>query len=713
MERSTFKRHRVLSTEADNSKSTPTATSQLRLERNFQESSPSQGDGTLVKSDDKTLLRIPLKERIPNVEHEEDNGNLYYAYTEKKNGKPVLQYLSGNPEEEENKKKNNSEGQGNKKKENSEKKQKRNFFKGVYNYNCDVLVAIVKTLLVYTEDQKKEIERECRILKELEAHENFIRYFTHRQDENYMYLAVELCLCSVADLLDRELNNQFCMDEEILSDLPKKEILRQATRGLNYLHENNFVHRNIKPNNFLIKEVDPSAKSLCRYVVKITDFRLTRKHDLENTGKLSGSAASEGWEAPESTDVTKDLSTTLDVFILGCFYHYVLTAGTGDGKPKHPFGDTSSLRIRNLHNKDYSVYNKGLDFVLSDGNEDVVRLMELMLKFNESERPTLQAVLCSLYFSPVKDYDIYNKRNEMKPGHCVIFNQQFFKNKEQNRAGSDKDREKLKLMFHGSGIDTEVYENLESFDLISKIKNLAKRDWKDYGCFIVCLLSHGVENAIQCYDGRYVNYTELKNEFSLYNCPSLYGKPKIFIVQACQVPLSKNGDIFPHMWDTISFALGKWQSPTEVKWPKLEINPNYESKIRQDAMKYPPLMDFITIKAAMAGFEAFRNKDLGTFFINALCDTLSEEMKKDNPHHLEYLLKMSVQDKINAFSRAEMANVMHQFECKNQGEGQQQGVCQCFWQTMQWETCLSKNITFRNCAVKGKDVTPKPDSKKG
>lgn len=71
-------------------------------------------------------------------------------------------------------------------------------------------------------------------------------------------------------------------------------------------------------------------------------------------------------------------------------------------------------------------------------------------------------------------------------------------------------------------------------NLRCEFNDLAKRDFEEYGCLVVCLLSHGNENAIQCYEGNAVNVNELKYLFSLDNCNSLYGKPKIFIVQACQ-----------------------------------------------------------------------------------------------------------------------------------------------------------------------------------
>lgn len=69
---------------------------------------------------------------------------------------------------------------------------------------------------------------------------------------------------------------------------------------------------------------------------------------------------------------------------------------------------------------------------------------------------------------------------------------------------------------------------------------LKENEYGNYGCLVICLLSHGTENAIACADGQLVNINELQYKFLYESCPSLYGKPKIFIVQACQGVLGQN-----------------------------------------------------------------------------------------------------------------------------------------------------------------------------
>ncbi|KAK4020129.1 hypothetical protein OUZ56_002124 [Daphnia magna] len=590
------------------------------------------------------------------------------------------------------------------------KENKRPIYQGYYK--CDVPAAIVQIELLRSGTTKKEIDRELLILKELEVHENFIRYFTHEMNKDFVFIATELCLCSVADLLDPALEEEVPMKKKILLDLQAKEILRQATRGLSYLHQNNFIHRNIKPNNFLIKDVKTGDKS-CRFVVKITDFRLTRKRDPHKNLQLSGSVASEGWEAPESRDLTKDLSTKLDVFILGCFYHYVLVAlsknEANKGKPRHPFGDSSNTRTDNINNIDY-FSERELPFVSNDEEEaKVVDLIKKMLKFNEEERPTLQQVLADPYFMPSEDYNIYKFAI---PGLCVIFNQEEFENGEV-RKGSERDRNKLKETFNKLGFKTIIYNDQSSYALKTEIKSLAKKDFKNYGCLVVCLLSHGIENAILCYDGRYVNTDELKYEFSLDKCPSLYGKPKIFIVQACQGNLAQSqtgivahnnsSSVFSQRVSRIFQArFGPLDTPSTISLTKTDVEPNYteedlkDMKIIEDARKNPPIMDFLTINATLPGFRAYRFYHAkvfrGSLFIQSLCEALSEEYLHKKPdeskQHLEDLLRC-VQVKISKYSE----------ELEKNSHGN------VFWQTMPWEVCLSKHIRFCKGETEGTDIS--------
>lgn len=219
------------------------------------------------------------------------------------------------------------------------------------------------------------------------------------------------------------------MSREIMQYLRPKVILFQATRGLEYLHSNGFVHRNVKPSSFLIKEIVSPKKGSSQYVIKITDFRLSR--NAMYGGMLSGTVAVDGWEAPESRRWQQNLKPSLDVFILGCFFHYVVLAAQRLDNPEyeekskletplHPFNSN----ILNIVNQNFGVYNSEWQSAIKD--QVVVLLIKKMLQYDESKRPTLTQVLEHQYFqtSTKELYPIYSYD---KPGWCVIFSQEVFK----------------------------------------------------------------------------------------------------------------------------------------------------------------------------------------------------------------------------------------------------------------------------------------------
>ena len=55
-----------------------------------------------------------------------------------------------------------------------------------------------------------------------------------------------------------------------------------------------------------------------------------------------------------------------------------------------------------------------------------------------------------------------------------------------------------------------------------------------YDCFVCCILSHGYEMGIYCNDGKTMDFSEIRRFFTSESKNYWVGKPKLFIIQACQ-----------------------------------------------------------------------------------------------------------------------------------------------------------------------------------
>ena len=210
-------------------------------------------------------------------------------------------------------------------------------------------------------------DREVDLLRESDEHPNVIRYFCMEQDKQFRYIALELCSATLQDWVDGTYVNE---------RLEPLNILRQATLGLMHLHNLDIVHRDIKPQNVLISA--PGKKGEVRAM--ISDFGLCKKLKVGRMSfsRRSGVTGTEGWIAPEMMAMSRSNTCAVDIFSLGCVYHFLLTAGS------HPFGDALRRQV-NILQGEYSL--EKLNDVTAKS------LIEKMLSHESKERPSAQAVL--------------------------------------------------------------------------------------------------------------------------------------------------------------------------------------------------------------------------------------------------------------------------------------------------------------------------------
>ena len=273
------------------------------------------------------------------------------------------------------------------------------------------------------------------ILQESDDHPNVIRYYYQESHANFLYIALELCPASLADIIESPDRDAW---RDIAINFDPKKALKQIASGLRHLHALKLIHRDIKPQNILISSAKGAGPNTFgakngkggAYRMLISDFGLCKKLDIDQTSFLPTAhgalaAGTVGWRAPEilrgevkldefsgddaslssrgsvatvhggsssgsagggangtSRPLTR-LTKSVDIFALGCLFYYTLTNGG------HPYGDRFEREVNIIKDqKDLS----GLERFGEEGTE-AKDLITAMLHPEAKERSV--HVLCS------------------------------------------------------------------------------------------------------------------------------------------------------------------------------------------------------------------------------------------------------------------------------------------------------------------------------
>ncbi|KAJ6596932.1 ste11-like protein [Mycena vulgaris] len=166
------------------------------------------------------------------------------------------------------------------------------------------------------------LEREIELLKDLQ-HDNIVQYLYSSLDDDYLNIFLEYVPGGSVTAL---LRNYGAFEEPLV-----KNFVRQILEGLNYLHERDIIHRDIKGANILVDN---------KGGIKISDFGISKKvEDNLLTGNRMHRPSLQGsvfWMAPE---VVKQSGHTrkADIWSVGCLVVEMLTG-------EHPWATLTQMQ---------------------------------------------------------------------------------------------------------------------------------------------------------------------------------------------------------------------------------------------------------------------------------------------------------------------------------------------------------------------------------
>lgn len=267
----------------------------------------------------------------------------------------------------------------------------------------------------------------------------------------------------------------------------------------------------------------------------------------------------------------------------------------------------SSLNIdKSVHDAKSLVDTRtGTGIVTGEHSTDARLLGFLDGKSKESQMTTLHSVS--------QKEDVYDMNCKYR-GHALLINNERFsiQLKEAglgDRPGSNVDEKNLNKCLHDLGFRVTVYPNLTANQMRSVCAKMAAKDHSECDCFVLVILSHGEEGIVYGTD-QTVEIKDLTRYFKGDTCSSLIGKPKIFIIQACRGYQTDPG-VSVNVIDAKGKAFDETDTPTS----------------NNRVIKLPLEADFLYAYSTVPGYYSWRNGMNGSWFVQALCDTLNEHGK--------------------------------------------------------------------------------------
>ncbi|KAL3689066.1 hypothetical protein R1sor_015375 [Riccia sorocarpa] len=248
----------------------------------------------------------------------------------------------------------------------------------------DVAIKILKPERL-NDNLQREFEQEIFIMRKI-RHKNVVQFIgACTKPPNLSIVTEYMSGGSVYDYLHKH--------KAILKIPMLLRVALDISKGMDYLHQNNIIHRDLKAANLLMDENE---------VVKVADFGVARVQD--HSGIMTAETGTYRWMAPEVIE-HKPYDRKVDVFSFGVVLWELLTG-------KLPYADLTPLQAA------VGVVQKGLrPTIPKHTNPKLIDLLERCWKADPAERPEFAEVTVILQdllkeVRTVADDDV--KRGEKK-----------------------------------------------------------------------------------------------------------------------------------------------------------------------------------------------------------------------------------------------------------------------------------------------------------
>uniref|UniRef100_A0A8C8VRQ0 Caspase-6 n=1 Tax=Peromyscus maniculatus bairdii TaxID=230844 RepID=A0A8C8VRQ0_PERMB len=155
------------------------------------------------------------------------------------------------------------------------------------------------------------------------------------------------------------------------------------------------------------------------------------------------------------------------------------------------------------------------------------------------------------------------------------------------------------------GFEVKCFNDLKAQELLLTIHEVSNSSHVDADCFLCVFLSHSEGNHIYAYDAK-IEIQTLTGLFKGDKCQSLVGKPKIFIIQACQ----GNQHDVPVV-------------PLEVVDYQTDVPDNITQVDAASVYTLPAGADFLMCYSVAEGYYSHQETVDSSWYIQDLCEMLA------------------------------------------------------------------------------------------
>ncbi len=238
--------------------------------------------------------------------------------------------------------------------------------------NTPVALKVISKSDIQAKNYRSKIEKEIEVLKLINSHRYVIKLMEVFEDDNSVYFVFEYV--KNGDLV------QYFRQNPLMEEPELKQFFHKILKGVEYLHRNKVIHRDIKLDNILLDEdLQP----------KLCDFGISSL--IEDGQVIMDTGGTPAYLAPEVIKAEGKVCEKSDVWSLGVLL-FLMNFGTV------PF---KSADMQNLYSKIILGHFKFPMY--DDVSIEVIDLIKRMLVVDVDSRLSVEGVLKHRWFRDIPD----------------------------------------------------------------------------------------------------------------------------------------------------------------------------------------------------------------------------------------------------------------------------------------------------------------------